>query len=290
LGQGVVQGGAAVVRWADVEISTDPAKPPPAKRGRGKAAAGAAEEPPATAPIEAPTAAPDAPVVPVAAPGPAVEGAPLAPPVAPLTQPPPTPARPAAFEVVSLVDAMPAEARQPLSVAAAVVPTGEPPADVPAADVAMVPGVICSRGHFNNPDSLFCSLCGISMVQQTKNVVTGPRPPLGVIVFDDGSAFTLDADYVVGREPQVDELVQHGAARPLMIQDPENALSRVHLVIQLQGWKVNVVDRNSANGTHIFPPRAQAWARLSPGVPAEIGSGTYVSVGRRTFFYDSHHR
>src|SRR2546421_261277 len=84
---------ATVLRWAGVEISTEPPKAPPARRSRGKAADAADEAVPPTTPIEAPMAEPmaepaasGAPIVevPVAAPGPVAEGAPLAPAVAPV--------------------------------------------------------------------------------------------------------------------------------------------------------------------------------------------------------------
>ena len=37
-----------------------------------------------------------------------------------------------------------------------------------------------------------------------------PRPPLGVLVFDDGTRVTLDGDYVLGREPVLDFDVMAG--------------------------------------------------------------------------------
>ena len=48
----------------------------------------------------------------------------------------------------------------------------------------------------------FCTLCGINMVQQTPALVDGPRPPLGLLVLDDGSVFQLEQDYVIGRQPE----------------------------------------------------------------------------------------
>ena len=104
------------------------------------------------------------------------------------------------------------------------------PAEVRQADQVtsevLVQGVICSRGHFNDPRSRFCSSCGISMVQNTQVLTNGPRPPLGVMVFEDGATFSLSSDYVVGRQPEVSELVQQGLALPLPVDDPERSISR----------------------------------------------------------------
>ena len=71
-----------------------------------------------------------------------------------------------------------------------------------------VRGVYCKNRHFNDPRQLFCAVCGINMVQQTPVLVNGVRPPLGVVVLDDGSVFQLDTPYLLGRDPSADERVQ----------------------------------------------------------------------------------
>jgi hypothetical protein len=151
-----------------------------------------------------------------------------------------------------------------------------------------VRGVICSRGHFNDPAAPFCSVCGISMVQRTLNLVEGPRPPLGVIFFDDGTTFTLDSDYVLGREPEHDPAVVSGSARPLAMEDPDRTVSRVHAALIIDGWNVKAVDRGSANGTFIAGPGEDDWVPLIPNRPAAIKPGTRVRLGQRVFLFDSH--
>ncbi len=120
-------------------------------------------------------------------------------------QPPPEPFQPEPFEAV-LLGSGPAGAdlgvlqREPLSKARDMPPgTSSYVADAP-----IVQGVYCSRGHFDDPESLFCAVCGISMNQQTLVPRPGTRPPLGVLLTDDGSVFQLDRDYIVGREPSLD--------------------------------------------------------------------------------------
>ena len=151
-----------------------------------------------------------------------------------------------------------------------------------------VRGVICSRGHFNDPAAPFCSVCGISMVQKTLNLVEGPRPPLGVIVFDDGTTYTLDTDYVLGREPENDPAVMAGTARPLAMADPDRTVSRVHAGLVIDGWNVKAVDRGSANGTFIAGPGDDNWVPLIPYQPTTIKPGTRIRVGQRVFIFDSH--
>ena len=106
-------------------------------------------------------------------------------------------------------------------------------------------GVYCKNGHFDDPAARYCAICGISMAQQTLIPRRGPRPPLGVLVLDDGSIYTLDTDYIIGRDPSRDPDVIAGTARPLRIDDPEGLLSRVHARIHLEGWSVELVDLGS---------------------------------------------
>ena len=103
---------------------------------------------------------------------------------------------------------------------------------------AVVIGVYCKNGHFDDPDARFCAVCGISMNQQTLVPRPGPRPPLGVLAFDDGSVFQLDSDYVVGRDPALSPAVAAGQARPLCVVDDAGIVSRAHAALQLDGWRV----------------------------------------------------
>lgn len=255
-------------------------------------------------PEPAPTPAPPAPVAPPPAPEPAPVFAP--PPAAPAPEPqyaPPPAAEPqyapppaaapiqeatpaADFQSVSLLEPLPAEEqREPLPV--------DPPAPFDEPDEAAGPqvdGIMCSRGHFNDPAASYCSSCGISLVHQTHNLVKGTRPPLGIIVFDDGSTYSLDIDYVIGREPDGDPRVAAGDARPVGLADPERTMSRVHVEVALQGWDVMIVDRGSANGTYVAAIGDQQWTRLSPSLPTKIKPGTRVLVGQRSFTYESHHK
>lgn len=174
--------------------------------------------------------------------------------------------------------------------AAAAAPEGAAGPEDAGPPVVMVEGIVCSRGHFTRPASRFCDRCGISMVQQTHNLVTGPRPPLGVLVLDDGSVHTLATDYVIGREPAVAEPVTAGVASPLLIEDDGLAMSRVHAHVVLDGWEVRVVDAHSANGTYVLEPGGAEWLRLEPGVPTTITAGSRVSMGGRTLTFESHQR
>lgn len=188
-----------------------------------------------------------------------------------------------AFDVVDLGVAP--EARQPLEVAAPApsepdVAAASPGFDV-GADEAMVHGIVCSRGHFNNPLAAYCQVCGISMVHLTHNLVPGRRPTLGFVVFDTGSTFALDRSYLLGRQPTPGDL------EPLVVDDAEHTVSRDHARLRLDGWDVVLEDLGSTNGTFIWRPLQGAWEQVQPGGGAIVEPGTTCAVGRRTFVYET---
>jgi hypothetical protein len=110
-------------------------------------------------------------------------------------------------------------------------------------------------------------------------------PALGLLLFDDGTTFSLDSEVVVGREPEGDSRVAAGEAQPLVITDTERSVSRLHLRIGVHGDKVEVVDLRSANGTAVRRPRESAWRPLTPGVATTIVPDTEVRLGNRTFMF-----
>ena len=156
------------------------------------------------------------------------------------------------------------------------------------ADAPIIQGVYCKNGHFDDPEALFCAVCGISMNQQTLVPRPGTRPPLGVLLLDDGSVFQLDRDYIVGREPGLDATVASGRSRALRIADDSGIVSRVHAKVQLDGWRVLVTDLGSANGTRVRLPKQSADTVLQPHVPVVLATGSQVDLGGRGFRYESH--
>lgn len=169
-------------------------------------------------------------------------------------------------------------------------PLPEQPPDSGGLAVPMptILGVYCKNGHFDDPDARFCAVCGISMNQQTLARKPGPRPPLGVLAFDDGSIFQLDTDYVIGRDPGLSPEVAAGHARPLCVTDDAGIVSRAHAALQLDGWRVLVKDLGSANGTRIRPHGGESDEQLAPHVPAELTPGSHVDLGGCGFRYESH--
>lgn len=161
------------------------------------------------------------------------------------------------------------------------------PAPVKAAGPPKAEGYLCARGHLNDPRVHFCVLCGIRMSESTGALVVDERPPLGVLVFDDGATHTVDAGYLLGREPEGDARVRSGVLRPIVLDDRSGAMSRVHAEIRLENWDALLTDSGSSNGTFVAAPGAHAWTTLTPGTSFRLVPGTRVQLGQRSFLFET---
>ncbi len=193
----------------------------------------------------------------------------------------------APFRSVILIGAQSPISRPPLPIAArgegADVDESSPTAAAQTNRVD-VEGILCSRGHFNNPKSAYCMVCGMSLLHLTPHPVIRPRPTLGFIVFDDGASFGLDRSYIIGREPSGGD---NPDAELLIIHDNNDTLSRTHAELRLDGWTAQIVDLGSTNGTYIWDAQNDRWNQLTAGHPVELQSGETVALGRRTFVFES---
>ncbi|MFI7029711.1 FHA domain-containing protein [Microbispora rosea] len=153
----------------------------------------------------------------------------------------------------------------------------------------MVYGVDCKNDHFNDPRAPYCAVCGIPIDQRAVVPYKGPRPLLGVLLLDDGMALPLEADYLLGRDPERAPEVQSGEARPARVTSPDGSVSRRHLRVFLENWDVNLLDLGSVNGTQIQPPGDPNFYDIPPNEPVPILPGTTVRVGvSRTMRYEPH--
>ncbi|MEV7967641.1 FHA domain-containing protein [Sphaerisporangium sp. NPDC088356] len=169
-------------------------------------------------------------------------------------------------------------------------PTESGPAPEPLSR-PMVYGVDCKNDHFNDPRVPYCAVCGIALVQRTLVPYKGERPPLGVLLLDDGLTLRLDSDYLLGRDPERAPEVTSGEARPARVTSPDGSVSRRHLRVRLEGWDVNLIDLGSVNGTQVQPPGDPNFYDIPPNEPVPVLPGTTVRIGvSRTMRYESHRK
>ena len=170
-------------------------------------------------------------------------------------------------------------------------PVGEPPRGEGTsryAPVVAVDGVLCALGHLNEPGTSHCGPCG-AVLDPAAPVVRGPRPPLGVLVTDQGLVFTVASDLVLGRAPDQAPEVREGRARPVLLEDAEHGTSRVHARVRLDGWQVVVCDAGSANGTFVSTSGAAGpWTAADPG-GTRLQPGDRVRLGRRQVMFERWH-
>lgn len=142
-----------------------------------------------------------------------------------------------------------------------------------------VVGFKCARAHPSDPRSAFCTVCGMP-VDQTQPPSDVVRPPLGMLVLDDGTTFLLTSDAVIGRDPENSDAARRGLM-PMKIDDVSGGMSRAHAEIRLVNWDVTVVDRGSTNGTRARLPGYHDWIRLTPNQPMALIHGAEIMLGNR---------
>lgn len=148
-----------------------------------------------------------------------------------------------------------------------------------------VSGVRCAAGHLNRPAAPLCVTCH-RPVATDATPANGPRPPLGVLIRDDGAVFGLTGDYVVGSDPASDPAVATGRARPLVLAGSDN-VAPAHAELRVNGWDVSVADRGAPAGTFVLAPGDGQWYRLPPLGTHVLTPGTHLACGSRVLTYTS---
>lgn len=159
-----------------------------------------------------------------------------------------------------------------------------------------IQGLLCQNGHINDPRSPVCTRCGIRINRMTGAMVQGPRPPLGLLVIDDGTTYVVAGDLMIGRDPEPMVAARGGVASagigpldPIRINDTSGSMSRAHCELRLVDWDVRVVDAGSVNGTYVRLPRAPGWITLRRGQEAVLYPGSELRVGSRSLLFEAPH-
>lgn len=151
----------------------------------------------------------------------------------------------------------------------------------------LVEGMLCAEGHFTDPDVATCPTCGSPLLPDGRRM-TRARPPLGILVTDGGTIYTVTGDFVIGREAASAPDVLAGQARPLPLRDEARSTSRVHARLTVRGWKVLLSDNASANGTFVSRHGAAGpWLPVPPHAQLPLLHGDRVRLGRRQLLFDT---
>jgi hypothetical protein len=98
-----------------------------------------------------------------------------------------------------------------------------------------------------------------------------------VLRFDTGDLERFVGAAVVGRNPSGSDGVV-----PVAVPDLTRTLSKSHLTVERTGTGAVVADLGSTNGTEVTDPEG-ASARVVPGAPVPIRSGTTITAGDHRF-------
>jgi hypothetical protein len=142
-------------------------------------------------------------------------------------------------------------------------------------------GVWCDAGHVTSPDNSECRVCGLPVPPQAPILVA--RPPLGVLIFDNGDRVEVDRPVVLGRDPKA---ISSSDPEPPILHPVASAtgqVSRTHAEIRADGWDVVLTDLDAMNGTALTLPGTSPMA-IEPGVPTLITPGARVDLGGETGF------
>jgi hypothetical protein len=149
-------------------------------------------------------------------------------------------------------------------------PAPHPPAP-PAGPT--VEATVCPHGHPNPPGTTRCRECGASLRESQPRTVA--QPVLALLRGSDGAEAPVDRTVLVGRAPA--QSVGTGA-RLLTVPSPSHDISRTHLEVAPDGWRILVTDLHSTNGTVLLPPGSQERRLLTPGEPVAVELGSVLEL------------
>jgi hypothetical protein len=136
-----------------------------------------------------------------------------------------------------------------------------------------VEATVCPHGHPNPPGTARCRACGTGIRDLRPRTVA--QPVLALLRASDGAEVAVDRTVLVGRAPA--QSVGTGA-RLLMVPSPGQDISRTHLQVSPEGWRVLVTDLHSTNGTLLLPPGSSERRLLTPGEPVAVELGSVLEL------------
>ncbi|MBE9402877.1 FHA domain-containing protein [Brachybacterium sp. Marseille-Q2903] len=144
-----------------------------------------------------------------------------------------------------------------------------------AARAVVIPGLLCPHGHPNCPERTLCRTCGGPLEQKTRPV---HRPPLGTVDISTGGGFVLDRSAVIGRRPRASRVSADDVPQLVTVPSPQQDISRSHLELRLEGWRVIALDMGTTNGTTLERPGMEP-VRLRAGEGVVLGEGDRLDLG-----------
>jgi hypothetical protein len=146
-------------------------------------------------------------------------------------------------------------------------------------------GVLCQNEHLTAPDESSCRTCGEPIASDAQQV-TGNRPTMGILTFDDGAILTIDRPAVIGANVPTGYLVDDVPATIVRLDDGVGGVSDVQVEVRLSGWNVDIVDMKSKNGTYtMLRGERQTRTKLRASQSVTMQPGMTIESGGRHFTF-----
>ena len=130
--------------------------------------------------------------------------------------------------------------------------------------------------------AMYCPFSGTRLAPRDANTPATPSF-VAVAVFDDGSTVPILGDTLFGRQPGSHRRVAAGDWSGWEVDDPSGHMSRVHTLLRVHDWELEVIDMGSRNGTAVRVGDDDEWQQLMPGIGYRVGERHTLRMGSRTF-------
>lgn len=137
-----------------------------------------------------------------------------------------------------------------------------------------IPSKRCPDAHPNDPEATVCRLC-TQPLDVAASIVDLPVEPLARLLLEDGTAIDLVESVLIGRCPPT----EHHDADTLIVTGRQ--VSRLHLLIEVRGWRLLIQDQGSTNGTFVTRRGERGRRRVPEDHSIPLGVGETVHFGDR---------
>lgn len=137
-----------------------------------------------------------------------------------------------------------------------------------------IPSKRCPDQHPNDPEATVCRLCARPL-DVAASIVDLPPEPLARLLLEDGTAIDLVENLLIGRCPPAEG---HDAD---VLAVAGRQVSRLHLLIEVRGWRLGIRDQGSTNGTFVTRRGERGRRRVPEDRPIPLGVGETVHFGDR---------
>ena len=149
---------------------------------------------------------------------------------------------------------------------------------------ARVQALVCFEcGSPNPPMTARCGRCQAFLSEDNSDIQLVVQPALGAIHLSDGRSEPLDADLIIGRNP--DRYGVEPNQRAVVLGAGDQSISRRHLELRREGWQVTVLGLKEPSGLSV-QNRLGGRRTFQNGVPHALGDGDIVHFGSAWFRYE----